>query len=37
MLHACVNNIEGSFHIVRASDVCLTDEGEIKIKWQLVP
>lgn len=37
MLHACVNNNEGSFHIVRASDTCLTDEGEIKIKWQLVP
>lgn len=37
VLHACVNNFNGAFRIVRAADVCAADLNEVKVKWQLTP
>lgn len=37
VLHACLNNNTGGFRIVRPSDACATQNGEVKIKWQLAP
>ncbi|MFZ1746387.1 MAG: hypothetical protein WAU17_10730, partial [Nitrospirales bacterium] len=37
VLHACLNNNTGVFRIVRPSDACVTQNGEVKIKWQLAP
>ena len=37
LLHACLNNNTGVFRVVHPLDACMTQNGEIKIKWQLAP
>jgi hypothetical protein len=36
MLHACLNNNNGVFRVVRPADACVQN-GEVKVKWQLAP
>lgn len=37
VLHACVNNNHGAFRLVRPTEFCSATNGEVKVKWQLVP
>ena len=37
VLYACVNNNHGAFRLVRPTEFCSAPNGEVKVKWQLVP